>query len=347
MKNNYFAERAQAYLIAEIGVNHNGDVNLAREMIMAAKLAGADAVKFQTFTAETLASIDTPKVKYQEDTTSSDETHYEMLRKLELSKSTHRKLFDFCAKANIDFLSTPYDIESAKFLVGLGVKMFKTASADLVDLPLQRYIASTGKPTIVATGMASLGDVEHVVDIFTDTGNPHLILLHCVSNYPCSDSSLNLRAMTTLGQAFSLPVGYSDHSEGFLAAVISLAMGAKVIEKHFTLDKKLPGPDHKASSSPDEFAELVRNVRRAELMLGTRRKTCQPEERQMADVSRKSIVLAKAMRAGEIIKLSDLILRRPGNGLSANYLPKIVGMSVRNDLNAQHMLSWNDVKGLG
>ena len=343
MGGNHFARLTQAYVIAEIGVNHNGDLKLAREMVLAAKIAGANAVKFQTFTAEALVSVGTPKVKYQEDTTSSTETHYEMIQKLELSKSAHRILFDFCTETGIDFLSTPYDVNSAKFLLELGVKMFKTASADLVDLPLQRYLASTGKPVIVATGMAGLGDVEQVVDLFEATGNPNLILLHCVSNYPCSDSSLNMRAMNTLAHAFGLPVGYSDHSEGFLAAVISLSMGAKVIEKHFTIDKNLPGPDHKASSTPDEFAELVRNVRRAELMLGSNRKSCQPEELQMAEVSRKSIVVAKDISAGEIIKLSDLTLKRPGNGMSANFIPKVVGSYARTNLNANHLLNWNDV----
>ena len=343
MRFNQFTKLSQAYLIAEIGVNHNGDIGLAREMVLAAKLAGADAVKFQTFTAESLVSIETPKVEYQKKTTSNEETHYEMIRKLELTKPMHQILFDLCAEVGIDFISTPYDIESAKFLNELGVKMFKTASADLVDLPLQRYLAATGKPVIVATGMAGLGDVEQVVDIFETAGNPNIVLLHCVSNYPCSDLSLNLRAINTLAQAFGMPVGYSDHSKGFLASVISLSMGVKVIEKHFTLNKNLPGPDHKASSTPDEFAELVRNVRRAELMLGSTRKSCQPEEQQMAEVSRKSIVVAKSIQAGEIISLENLSLKRPGNGISAKFIPKIVGLRARADMAVQHLLSWTDV----
>lgn len=346
MQSNYFSQLSQAYLIAEIGVNHNGDMGMAREMVLAAKRAGADAVKFQTFTAAALVSRGTPKVRYQQDTTSRDESHYEMIHKLELGKPEHRELAAFCATAEIDFLSTPYDIDSARFLTELGVKMFKTASADLVDLPLQQYVASTGKPAIVATGMADLGEVEQVVNLFEKAGNPHLVLLHCVSNYPCSDASLNLRAMNTLTHAFGLPVGYSDHSKGFLAAVIAVSTGAKVVEKHFTLDKSLPGPDHKASSTPDEFAELVQNVRRAERMLGSPRKARQVEERQMAEVSRKSLVLARAMRAGEALTIGDLRLMRPGTGIPASFIPQVEGQRVRTDLDALHQLRWNDLDGV-
>lgn len=346
MRSNFFSQLTRAYLIAEIGVNHNGDMGMARRMVLAAKRAGADAVKFQTFTAATLVTRGTPKVSYQESASSRGETHYEMIRKLELGRPEHRELVAFCAAEGIDFLSTPYDVESARFLAELNVKMFKTASADLVDLPLQQYIASTGKPAIVATGMADLGEVEPVVSIFEKAGNPHLVLLHCVSNYPCSDASLNMRAMNTLAQAFGLPVGYSDHSEGFLAVMIAVAMGAKVVEKHLTLDKTLPGPDHKASSTPEEFAELEQNIRRAERMLGSPRKARQAEEQQMAEVSRKSLVLARAMRAGETIAIEDLRLMRPGTGIPATFIPRIAGLRVRADLDAQHQLRWEDLEAL-
>jgi N-acetylneuraminate synthase len=341
--SNFFRDVSRTYLIAEIGVNHNGDVELAKKMIDAAKAAGADAVKFQTFSADSLVSPGTPKVDYQKNTTSPEETHYDMIRRLELDHQAHYDLFNYCVEKSIDFLSTPYDIDSAQFLLKLGVKLFKTASADLVDLPLQRYIASTGKPTIVATGMASLGEIDQVVDLYEEAGNPNLVLLHCVSNYPCSAQSINLRAMNTLAQAFSLPVGFSDHSEGFLAAVIAASMGAKVIEKHFTLDKAMSGPDHRASSTPEEFAQLVQNVRQAEVMLGSPRKTCQSEERQMATVSRKSIVLARSMQVGEEITLSDIRMMRPGTGLGANLIPKVVGQKLRTDLDVGHQLTWADL----
>lgn len=344
MQQNYFNGLSRVYLIAEIGVNHNGDLALAREMVLAAKRAGADAVKFQTFTAASLVTPGTPKVRYQTNTTTPDESHFEMIRRLELGPEAHRELFALCAQQGIDFLSTPYDVDSARFLSELGVGMFKTASADLVDLPLQQYIAATGKPAIVATGMAGLGEVEAVVNLFEAAGNAHLVLLHCVSNYPCSDASLNLRAMKTLAQAFGVPVGFSDHSEGFLAAVMSVALGARVIEKHFTLDLSLPGPDHRASSTPEAFDELARNVRRAEQMLGSARKVRQPEEQQMADVSRKSLVLARARRAGDAIDGADLRMMRPGTGLPASAITAIVGRRLARDVDALHRLRWTDLE---
>ncbi len=267
-----------------------------------------------------------------------------MIKKLELGRPEHVELFEFCKNHGINFISTPYDIDSAVFLNEIGVGMFKTASADLVDLPLQRYIASTGKPTMVATGMATLGEVEQVVNIFDDANNQNLLLMHCVSNYPCSDASLNLRAMVTLNAAFGKPVGYSDHSVGFLAAALSVAMGIKVIEKHFTTDKSLPGPDHKASSTPDEFAELVRQVRRAELMMGSARKARQSEETQMAQVSRKSLVLSHTINKGAIIKESDLCLMRPGTGIEARFIEMIVGKYANKDLAAHTQLRWTDVE---
>jgi N,N'-diacetyllegionaminate synthase len=341
---NYFSSLQQSFIIAEIGVNHNGDISLAEKLIEAAKKSGADAVKFQTFTAAALVSPGTPKVHYQLNTTSVDETHYEMLKRLELSKQAHLDLAAYCQVLGIDFISTPYDIQSAAFLEGIGVRFFKTASADLVDLPLQRFIAATGKSVIIATGMATLGEVEHVVNIYLEEGNSNVVLLHAVSNYPCSDESLNLRAMHTLAKSFSLPVGFSDHSEGYLGAVLSIAMGAKVIEKHFTLDKSMAGPDHKASSTPLEFAELVRNVRRAEQMLGSTRKICQPEEQQMSMVSRKSLTLTRDIKSGETLKDEDVQLMRPGSGIYASHISRFVGQKVRIRLNAGHQLKWSDIE---
>jgi N,N'-diacetyllegionaminate synthase len=342
MKPNYFSELASCYVIAEIGVNHNGDLELAKEMIIAAKDAGADAVKFQTFTADTLVTKGTPKVGYQESTTSPSESHYEMIKRLELGRPQHIVLFDFCASVGLDFISTPYDLDSARFLNGIGVKMFKTASADLVDLPLQEYLASTGKPVLVATGMSSLGEVEQVVNIYDELNNPDLLLLHCVSNYPCMDVSLNLRAMKTLSSAFDKPVGYSDHSVGSLAAALSVGLGAKVIEKHFTLDKNMPGPDHKASSTPEEFRELVQQIRRAEVILGSPKKSRQPEESQMASVSRKSLVFTRSMKAGDIVKTDDMRLMRPGTGIGAGFIGTIVGKRVNKNLEEMRMVRWSD-----
>jgi len=300
---NFFTNFSQCMMIAEIGVNHNGDMVLAKEMIEAAKESGADVVKFQTFKAEKLVTQGTPKVKYQENTTSPEETHYEMIRKLELSLENHFIIKEFCEKLGIEFLSTPYDSESACFLnEELGVSLFKTASADLIDHPLHEYIASSGIPSIVSVGMASLDEIAKNLSVYEKYGHEDVILLHCVSNYPCSDQSLNLRVLNTLKETYDFPVGYSDHSIGNEAAILSIAFGAKVVEKHFTLDKALPGPDHLASSTPEEFKQLVKSVRRAEKMLGSSIKQCQEEEKQMASVSRKSIVMNADLQAGTILE---------------------------------------------
>ena len=332
------------YLIAEIGVNHGGDMELANKMILAAKASGADAVKFQTFTAEALVSKGTPKVRYQESTTSKDETHYEMIRKLELKREHHKPLMEFCHKVGVDFISTPYDLDSASFLHELGVGIFKTASADIVDLPLQSLLAKTGKTVIVATGMATMEEIREVTDIYSAAKNSNLALLHCVSNYPCSDASLNLRVITSLQSAFpNSLVGFSDHSVGAQAGALSIALGAKIIEKHFTLDKNLVGPDHKASATPEEFLELAHAVRKAEISLGSPEKFCQEEEKQMAAVSRKSIVARYPIKAGERITVENIMMKRPGTGMRANRIPFLIGKKAKRSMEADHLVQIQDL----
>ena len=342
MSESFFEKLSRCYIIAEIGVNHNGDARLALEMIDRAKSAGADAVKFQTFTAENLVSKGTPKVKYQESTTSTSESHYEMIKRLELSREDHKYIFKYCRDVGVDFISTPYDIESAIFLSNLGVKFFKTASADLVDIPLQTYLAKTQRPVMVSVGMATMGEIEKAVNIYRKAGNNDCILLHCVSNYPCSADSLNLFSMKTISRAFCMPVGYSDHSVGSEAAMLSIACGAKVIEKHFTSDKGLPGPDQKASSSPEEFNSLVKCIRKAEIILGSPIKRCQPEEMQMRNVSRKSIVLKKEIFSGETITNDHLCLKRPGTGLSSEHIDWFVGKTSLHDKKVGSLLDFSD-----
>jgi N,N'-diacetyllegionaminate synthase len=339
-----YSNLQQCYLIAEIGVNHNGDMNLAKKMIDEAVKSGADAVKFQTFKAINLVTKGTPKVKYQEKTTSRSESHYEMIEKLELKESQHYVLKNYCEKCGIDFISTPYDISSVEFLESLGVEQYKIASADLVDFELLKAIASTRKPVILSLGMASLGEIEDALNLFSNYDKGDLLLLHCVSNYPCSDNSLNLRVIEKLKKTFDYELGFSDHSIGFLAAVISISLGAKVIEKHFTLDKKLDGPDHKASSTPKEFFDLKNAVRRAELMLGSGDKKCQLEEMEMSKVSRKSIVTKKNMKKGDLIQSNDLVMMRPGTGLRAKVIEELIGMKLRKDLPKHTLLNWTDLE---
>lgn len=335
----------RCYLIAEIGVNHNGDIELAKKLIYEAKNCGADAVKFQTFKAELLASELTPKVKYQINTTGIEESHFDMLKKLELSFDDHFILKEYCDELNIDFISTPYDVESASFLnKELSVKAFKTASADIVDLPLQSYIASTGKISIISVGMATLGEIESVYNLYEKSNKSNLIFLHCVSNYPCSDSSLNLNVISTLQKSFQVPIGYSDHSIGNTAAIISISLGARVIEKHLTLDKNLPGPDHLASITPKEFSSLSNSIRRAESILGTSVKKCQKEEIEMSKVSRKSLHLTKEILEGEIISEKDLTLKRPGTGLNYSTINYLIGKQAKHDLNKGHMICFDDLR---
>ena len=344
MRDNFFSKLQKTYLIAEIGVNHNGRIDLAKEMILEAKESGADAVKFQTFSADTLVANGTPKVEYQKETTDSSETHYEMLKKLELSKDSHIDLFNFCKKNDIDFLSTPYDIDSAKFLDKLGVKIFKTASADIIDYQLQSYIASTNKPSIIASGMASIDEISNVINIYKENNNSNCIILHCVSNYPCSDESLNMKSINMIAKNFLCPIGYSDHSIGNLAAIVAVSYGAKVIEKHFTLDKSLPGPDHKASSTPTEFKSLVNDIRRTELVLGSEIKKIQTEEKQMSLVSRKSIFIKNQRKKGDKLDMDDLLFMRPGDGILADKVELVIGKVIKNNLEPNHKITWDDLE---
>ena len=328
-------------VVAEIGVNHNGDLNQAIRLIEAAKNSGADAVKFQTFRAETLVSRNAPKVPYQ--ISGSQESHFEMIKKLELTKSDFLVIKENCEANGLKFISTPYDIESADFLDSIGLDYFKTASADLIDLPLHKFIAGTRRPTIIATGMSTIDEINECIDIYKNVKGNIYALLHCVSNYPCSDQSINLNVMQSMGKSFNLPIGFSDHSVGYFASLMAFTLGAVVIEKHFTLDKMQNGPDHKASSTPGEFAELVNSLRKAQIILGDPEKKIQVEEMDMRTYSRKSLVAAKNLYAGEIIKKADLRVLRPGNGIAPKFLEIIVGMILLNDVKEGSVVEWTDL----
>ncbi|MDA9562017.1 N-acetylneuraminate synthase family protein [Gammaproteobacteria bacterium] len=342
MKKSNFKKEGKCFIIAEIGVNHNGDIQLAHKMIDSAKKCGADAVKFQTFTAEKLVSPTTPKVSYQKITTTPNESHFDMIKKLELSFDHHHILKKYCNSQNIEFLSTPYDIESAKFLhEKLDVNFFKTASADIVDIPLQSYISGTGKHSFVSVGMATMSEVHEVVKIYKKN---NLTLMHCVSNYPCKDQSLNMNVLSTLKNTFDISIGYSDHSIGNDAALLSIALGSCVVEKHFTLDKDLSGPDHRASSDPIEFSDLVNIIRKGEKILGNSTKKIQPEEEEMRLVSRKSLTLSNSLKAGDKIRESDLILKRPGTGLMYSEFNNLLGRVVNRNLSKDYQIQFDDLK---
>jgi N-acetylneuraminate synthase len=291
--------------------------------------AGADAVKFQTFKAERLATPDAPKAEYQLRNNGASESQYEMLQRLELSQEAHRDLMTYCSERGILFMSTPFDEESADFLDQLGVAVFKLPSGEITNLPFIRHVARKGKPLIVSTGMAYLSEVEIAVESIKSAGNPAFILLHCVSNYPAEERDVNLRAMQTMQATFNVPVGYSDHTLGIEVALAAVALGASVIEKHFTLSRDLPGPDHRASLEPAELSAMVRGIRVVEASLGHGRKEPAASEAEVAAVARRSLVAACDIPAGTELTEDLVAVRRPGTGLPATMLSQIVGRTLR------------------
>ncbi|MBI3021808.1 MAG: N-acetylneuraminate synthase [Candidatus Omnitrophica bacterium] len=326
-------------IIAEAGVNHNGDMALARRLIDAAAEAGADAVKFQTFKAERLASASAPKAAYQWQATDRWESQREMLRRLELSESAHRGLMVSCQQRGILFLSSAFEEESADLLERLGVCAFKIPSGELTNLRFLEHVAQKGKPMIVSTGMSTLSEVEQAVQIIRRARNDQLILLHCVSDYPANPSDANLRAMHTMAEAFNVPVGYSDHTPGVDVALAAVALGACVIEKHFTLDRALPGPDHRASLEPNELRQLVEGIRRVEAALGHGRKEPAQREAPTAAVARKSLVAARDIPAGSLLTETLIVAKRPGTGLPPALLPQLVGRKTVHDIPAGALLT--------
>jgi N,N'-diacetyllegionaminate synthase len=317
------------FIIAEAGVNHNGRVETAKQLIDVAVEAGADAVKFQTFKAEEVASLHAPKAAYQRETTDAAESQLEMLQKLELSLEAHRDLQTYCQERGVFFMSTPFDEGSVDLLDELGVPVFKIGSGEVTNWPLLKYIARKGKPIIFSTGMAYLSEIDEAVRVIRDAGNDQLVLLHCVSNYPADPMDVNLRAMHTMETAFHLPVGYSDHTPGIEVALAAVALGACVIEKHFTLDRKMPGPDHRASLEPDELKAMVRGIRLVEQALGSGYKVPALSEADTIRVARRSIVAAHDISVGAVLTEEDLAAKRPGTGLPPALQPYVVGRTAR------------------
>lgn len=327
------------FIIAEAGVNHNGDIALAKRLVDAAVTAQADAVKFQTFKANRLATACAPKARYQLEQTDRQESHVEMLQRLELSEQAHREVSSYCRHRGIVFLSTPFDESSADFLEGLGVPAFKIPSGELTNLPLLAHIARKGRPMIVSTGMATLEEVGAAVETIRREGTAQLLLLHCVSNYPANPAEANLRAMQTMAEAFGLPVGYSDHTPGIEVALAAVALGSCVIEKHFTLDRELPGPDHLASVEPGALAALVRGIRTVETALGHGRKEPAPSEADVAIAARKSLVAAQRIPQGSRLTRELIAIKRPGTGLPPAMLEQVVGRVATEDIPADTVLT--------
>ena len=331
------------FIIAEGGVNHNGDVGLAERMIVAAAQAGVDAVKFQTFRAEKLVSTDAPKASYQLRSTDVDESQYEMIKKLELDPEAHCQLIACCRKQGILFLSSPFDEESADFLDEIGVPAFKIPSGEITNLPYLKHISRKGKPMIVSTGMATLSEVEAAVGVIREEDDPGVILLQCVSNYPAQPADVNLRAMATMSQAFGVPVGYSDHVLGNEVAFAAVALGACVIEKHFTLDRSMPGPDQETSVEPSELMALVQGIRAVELALGDGQKRPAMSERNSAEVARKSLVVTEDIPAGTVLTEDLIAVKRPGTGLPPSMLAFVIGRRVCRDMKRDSLVTLEDL----
>lgn len=328
--NRLIGQGHPCFVIAEAGVNHNGRLDLARKLIDAAVDAGADAVKFQTFRSSELVTVSAPKAAYQLRNTAGDESQQTMLRRLELGADAHRELMSYAAERKVMFLSTPFDEPSADLLEALNVPAFKISSGEVTNLPFLEYLGRKRRPLLLSTGMSTLAEVEAAVAAVrvADASSP-LALLHCVSNYPASPEAANLRAMDTMRTAFGLTVGYSDHTLGVEVALAAVALGANILEKHLTLDRSLPGPDHAASLEPGDFQVLMHGVRAVESALGHGRKEPAPEEADTARVARKSLVAARDLRAGETLTMEAIAIRRPGTGLPPSQRGVLMGRRLK------------------
>jgi N,N'-diacetyllegionaminate synthase len=314
-------------IIAEAGVNHNGDIELAKRLIDVAADAGADIVKFQTFSADRLVTKSAAKADYQVASTDAEESQYEMLRRLELSSATHEILMEHCAKRNIEFMSTAFDEQSVDLLNGYGLNLFKIPSGEITNLAYLRHIAKVAKGVIISTGMATLDEIGAAIAVFELNGVPrsNITVLHCTTEYPAPFAEVNLRAMQTISETFDVRIGYSDHTIGITIPIAAVALGASIIEKHFTLDKTMPGPDHQASLDPAELKTMVAAIRVIESAMGNGIKAPSPTEAKNLGIVRKSLVAVRSIEAGEIFSMDNIGAKRPGTGISPMRLDEVLG----------------------
>jgi N,N'-diacetyllegionaminate synthase len=335
-------------IIAEAGVNHNGNMALARQLILVAVDARADFIKFQTFKANHLVSKSAPKADYQKkNTNNGDDTQFNMLKKLELDKSMHIELYNYCTSKGIQFLSTGFDVESIDLLDQLGIPFFKIPSGEITNKPYLQYIARKSKPVIMSTGMADMEEIKAAMDVLTRHGltKEQITVLHCNTEYPTPMKDVNLKAMLTIQHELGVKVGYSDHTTGIEIPIAAVAMGATVIEKHFTLDRNLPGPDHKASLEPEELKAMVKAIRNVELAItGNGIKKPSESEKHNLVIVRKSIHLNQRVEAGTILTAKYLIMKRPGNGISPMDIDKVIGKILAVTLEADSLLSWEHLR---
>lgn len=339
--NRLLGEAEPCFIIAEAGVNHNGDINLAKKLIDVAQEAGADAVKFQTFRAEELVTETAEKAEYQKETTSPAESQFAMIKKLELTGRDFEELGAYAQRKGIIFLSSPFDNGSVDLVEKLGVPAFKVGSGEITNFPLLKHIARKKKPIILSTGMSTLSEVAEALEIIRNEGVAEIILLHCVSSYPTKMEDMNLKAMATLKQAFGLPVGLSDHTLGITIPIAAVALGACVIEKHFTLDKNLSGPDHKASLEPGELKEMVAAIRDVEKALGNGVKRPTMEEAENKKVVRRSITAKVDIAKGTVITEEMLAIKRPGTGLEAKSMNLIIGGRAKENIKSGETITFS------
>ena len=327
-------------IIAEAGVNHNGSIEIAKKLVDVASEARVDFIKFQTFKAEKVVSMHAEKAEYQKRTTDSGESQYQMIKKLELDVDAHKELIKYCKKKGIQFISTPFDLESVDLLYEMGVPLFKIGSGEITNYPYLKKIAHKGLPVILSTGMSTLSDVENALDVLLNHGltKDKMTLLHANTEYPTPMEDVNLKAMVTLREAFKIDVGYSDHSLGIEVPVAAVALGAKVIEKHFTLDKNMEGPDHKASLEPEELKAMVKAIRNIEKALGNGIKKPSGSEKKNMAVVRKSIVAAKHIRKGDVFTEDNIAAKRPGTGISPMRWNEIVGTLAQRDYKKDELI---------
>lgn len=314
------------YIIAEAGVNHNGDITIAKQLIDAAVQAKVDAVKFQTFQAESMVTLDAQKADYQKERTSSQESQYEMLKKLELSREDHIQLIEYCEKKGITFLSTPFDPESLQLLLDLGIERIKVPSGEITNYPLLKEIAKSKLPVIISTGMCEYEEIDQALAILTREGNESISILHCNTQYPTPYEDVNLRVLEEYRTRYPYEIGYSDHTQGIEVPIAAVALGATVIEKHFTLDKTMEGPDHKASLEPQELADMVQSIRNIEQAIGRSKKVVTQSEQENVKIARKSIVAKRAINCGELFSEDNLTVKRPGVGISPMKWDEILGL---------------------
>jgi len=329
------------YIIAEAGVNHNGDLNLALKMVEAASLTGVNAIKFQTFKAENLVTRTASKASYQKETTGMSETQFEMLKKLELDLDAHKLLMVCCQEHHIDFISTPFDLTTIDLLAGIGLKTWKIPSGEIINLPYLKKIGSLNQKIILSTGMADLGEIEAALDILENAGTPRnkITILHCNTEYPTPMEDVNLRAMLTIKHSFpGVQIGYSDHTQGIEVPIAAVAMGATIIEKHFTLDKTLPGPDHKASLEPDELITMAKSIRNIETALGNGIKKPSSSEFKNISIVRKSLVAACHIKKGELFTEGNLAVKRPGTGINPMRWDEVIETAAQKDYKTDELI---------